>query len=116
MTCSNNTDGTDWCLHPPTPCDSLGVNIIEIFLSLVGGGGTLPTAPLLPVNSPQVLQSVILGQDEDYCVVSIPEMSTVRPDLTPSLVSPAAGVDWYGGRLVHNHQVLSLANDLYLLR
>ena len=81
-----HTDRTDWCLHPPTACDSLGVNIIEIFLSLVGGGGTLPTAPLLPVNSPQVLQSVILGQDEDYCVVSIPEMSTVRPDLTPSLV------------------------------
>ena len=74
-TSSNNTDRTDWCLHPPTPCDSLGVNIIEIFLSLVGVGGTLPTAPLLPVNSPQVLQSVILGQDEDHCVVSVPNRS-----------------------------------------
>ena len=52
------------------------------------------------MNSPQVFQPEVLGQDEDHSVVTV----------------PAAGVDGYGGRLVDNHQIIILGNDLDLLR
>ena len=60
----------------------------------------MPSPALLPMNSPQVLQSEVLGQDEDHGVVAV----------------PAAGVDGNGGRLVDNDQVIILGNDLDLFR
>ena len=58
----------------------------------------MPSPALLPMNSPQVLQSEVLGQDEDHGVVAV----------------PAAGVDGNGGRLVDNDKIIILGNYLDL--
>ena len=50
------------------------------------------------MNSPEVFQPEVLGQDEDHSVVTV----------------PAAGVDGYGGRLVDNDQIIILGNYLDL--
>ena len=61
----------------------------------------LPTPGIiLPMNGPQVLQSVFLGQNEHDSVVTI----------------PPTGVDWDGGRFVDNDKIIVLRNDLDLFR
>ena len=61
----------------------------------------LPTGGIiLPMNSPQVFQSVFLGQNEHDSVVTI----------------PPTGMDRDGRRLVDNDKIIVLRNDLDLFR
>ena len=47
------------------------------------------------MNSPEVLETLLLGKDEDHGVVTV---STTR-------------MDWDGGGLVHDHQVIRHLDD-----
>ena len=59
-----------------------------------------PGIILIPMNSPQVFQSVFLGENEHDSVVTI----------------PPTGMDWDGRRLVDNDKIIVLRNDLDLFR